>query len=58
MKEHKKDKNDKMDKNDKKRKREPGSEASTVGQLTSHISNKQVRSEQYAKLKHKAKVCL
>jgi hypothetical protein len=42
---------------DKKRKRETsGQPAPTVGQLTSQISNKQVRSEQYAKLKHKAKV--
>lgn len=42
----------------KKRKREPiGSiDGPTVGQLTSHIANKQVRAEQYAKLKHKAKV--
>ncbi|CAL8464898.1 g4433 [Coccomyxa elongata] len=41
----------------KKRKREPiGSiDGPTVGQLTSHIANKQVRAEQYAKLKHKAK---
>ncbi len=42
----------------KKRKREPiGSiDGPTVGQLTGHIANKQVRAEQYAKLKHKAKV--
>jgi predicted MPP superfamily phosphohydrolase len=39
----------------KKRKRE-GDFAPTIGQLTSHIKNKQVRSEQYAKLKHKAQV--
>ncbi len=48
MVEHKKD--------SKKRKRETGVDGPTVGQLTSHITNKQVRSEQYAKLKHKAKV--
>ncbi len=28
----------------------------TIGQQTSHIRNKQVRSELYAKLKHKKKV--
>ena len=45
-------------KDDRKRKREDGSQnGPTVGQLTSHIANKQVRSAQYEKLKHKAKVC-
>ena len=45
-------------KDDKKRKREAGTQnGPTVGQLTSHIANKQVRSAQYEKLKHKAKVC-
>ena len=39
----------------RKRKREEKSKA-TVGQLTSGIKNKQVRSEQYGKLRHKAKV--
>lgn len=62
MSDHKKSgrKVDKKDGKDdsKKRKREPiGSiDGPTVGQLTSHIPNKQVRAEQYAKLKHKAKV--
>ena len=40
----------------RKRKREGGKEKATVGQLTSHIKNKQVRSDQYGKLRHKAKV--
>ena len=40
----------------KKRKREGGKEKPTVGQLTSHIKNKQVRADQYGKLRHKAKV--
>lgn len=40
----------------KKRKWEGEKEKPTVGQLTSSIKNKQVRSEQYDKLKHKAKV--
>ncbi len=40
----------------KKRKRDGGKEKATVGQLTSHIRNKQVRSDQYGKLRHKAKV--
>lgn len=31
--------------------------AATIGQQTSHIKNKLVRSETYAKLKHKKKVC-
>ncbi|CAL5229421.1 g12743 [Coccomyxa viridis] len=39
----------------KKRKREGGKEKATVGQLTSHIKNKQVRADQYGKLRHKAK---
>ena len=44
-------------KDDRKRKGEAsGQPAPTVGQLTSGIANKQVRAEQYAKLKHKAKV--
>ena len=29
----------------------------TIGQLTSRIANKQVRSEKYGQLKHKQKVC-
>lgn len=33
----------------------PG-EKKTIGQLTSHIRNKQKRGEEYAKLKHKQKV--
>ena len=33
------------------------SEMATIGQLTSHIANKQVRSEKYGQLKHKQKVC-
>ena len=37
----------------RKRKREEKGKA-TVGQLTSGIKNKQVRSEQYGKLRHKA----
>ena len=41
----------------RKRKREEKGKA-TVGQLTSGIKNKQVRSEQYGKLRHKAKVCI
>ena len=41
----------------RKRKREEKAKA-TVGQLTSGIKNKQVRSEQYGKLRHKAKVRL
>ena len=39
----------------RKRKREEKGKA-TVGQLTSGIKNKQVRSDQYGKLRHKAKV--
>jgi hypothetical protein len=42
----------------KKRKREGEREKATVGQLTSGIKNKQVRSEQYGRLRHKAKVRL
>lgn len=33
-------------------------EQATIGQLTSHIQNKQVRAELYAKLKSKKKVKL
>lgn len=51
--------------NSKKRKREQDTadepvkqqQKLTVGQQTSHIKNKLVRAEMYAKLKSKAKVC-
>lgn len=45
-----------VEKKEKKRKRPDHGHGPTFGQLNSHIRNKQVRSEQYAKLKHKAKV--
>ena len=34
----------------------PPAEHKTIGQLTSHIRNKQKREETYGKLKHKKKV--
>ena len=43
-----------QEQNRKRRREEKGK--ATVGQLTSGIKNKQVRSEQYGKLRHKAKV--
>lgn len=35
----------------------PPAQTKSIGQLTSHIGNKQKRSETYAKLKHKKQVC-
>ena len=34
----------------------PSAEPASIGQLTSHIANKQKRSDAYAKLKHKKQV--